>query len=243
MLQKLSTARSQAAAKSTESQTGTSQASPFDEAFEKALSAAGLDESEVDQAMSEIKSAVSAALSESDGTTDPREAVSNAIDTTLQQYGVDTDKLKEELRASGKGARPSGPPPGPPPGAGGQGGFDTKITDALTAAGVDSSKLDEIKSAIDEAVAAARENSDGTTGEPGDIKATVHSVLDQYDIDTDAFDKEMESGMQAPSAAQTASTATSSQSTSLLDFLKSYDSSSSKYDWLSGLLQFVDEKA
>lgn len=219
----------------------------FESKFEEALTAAGLDPSKLDEIRDEIKSAVSSALNESDGSNDPREVIRQAIDATLQKYGVNTDKLEEQM-ISEMGSRPAGPPPGGP-GAGGPNGFDSKLTDALTAAGTDSSLLEEIKNAIETAIASAKEDSD-ESDEPRDgIKAAVHDVLDQYGIDKDAFDQEMESGVGSvpPGPPSTgggqANTDSQSQAGTLLQYLGSSTESSDLYSWLAGLFQLVDEQA
>jgi hypothetical protein len=243
MLQELARKRAEAADTTTttqSSQTDTSGRATFDQGFEDALVSAGLDSSKMDEVKNAIKSAVSTALSSADGTTDPREAVGQAIDETLQKYGVDTDKLKEKMQSM----RPQGPPPGGGPG--GPNGGDDKMTDALTAAGVDSSKLDEIKSAIDQAVSSVSKDSSGTDNHEA-VKSAVHDVLDKYGVDKAAFDKEMESDMGGSSsqAQGTGDTSTSglSQNQSLLSYLDTSSSSTDSFQWYTGLLQFVDEQA
>jgi len=210
----------------------------FESKFEEALIGAGLDPAKLDEVREEIKSAVSAALSESDGSTDPRQAVSQAVEATLQAYGVDTEKLKEQMESK-MGSRPAGPPPGGP-GAGGPNGFDSKLTDALTAAGADSSLLEEIKNAIDAAIESAKEDSDERDGPPDGIKAAVHDVLDQYGIDKDAFDQEMESGMGSvppgppPTGGGQVNADSQSHAGTLLQYLGSSTESSDLYSWLAG---------
>lgn len=244
MLQELALKRAETSSSTTSAQSTQCAAcgqATFDSRFEDALVAAGLDESQVDEVKSAIKEAVSSALSAADENTDPRAAVAQAVDETLQKYGVDTDKLKEELKPE-MGSRPPGGPGGP----GGGGDFDAKITEALTAAGVDSSKLDEIKKAMDEAIAAAQQNSDGK-GDPEAVKSAVHEVLDAYGIDKDAFDQTMEAGMGArpagPPPGSAGETSNSSQSLSLLDYLDTSEESTDSYEWLAGLLQILDEQA
>ncbi|NLX13974.1 MAG: hypothetical protein GXY44_10030 [Phycisphaerales bacterium] len=238
MLQKLTLKRAETSSSTTSAQStqcGACGQATFDSRFEGALVAAGLDESQVDEVKSAIKEAVSSALSATDQNTDPRAAVAQAVDETLQKYGVDTDKLKEELKPE-MGSRPPG----------GGGDFDAKITEALTAAGVGSSKLDEIKNAIDEAIAEAQQKSDGK-GDPEAVKSAVHEVLDAYGIDKDAFDQTMEAGMGSrpagPPPESGGETSNSSLSLSLLDYLDTSEESTDSYEWLAGLLQILDEQA
>jgi hypothetical protein len=215
--------------------------------FEDALVAAGLDSSKLDEVKSAIKSAVSSALSSADGTTDPRELVGKAIAQTLQGYGVDMDKLKDQMKPQLGSMRPPGPPPGGQ-GAGGMKGFDSKLTDALTAAGVDSSKLEEVKSEINSAISSLIEDSDGN-GDPEAIKEAVHKTLDKYGVDKDAFDKEMESGMGSappgprPGGQGVGGAEGQSGSKTLIDYLGSSNGSSDSYQWLAGLFPILDEQA
>ena len=219
MLQELARQRAETAGTTStqSSETSTANRPMFDESFDDALVSSGLDSSKLSEVKDAIQSAVSDALKNSDSSTDPREAVSKAVDTTLQQYGVDTAALKEKMESM----RPAGPPsgggpggmggPGGPGGMGGPGGGQDpseRISDALTAAGVDSSKIDEIESSIQDAISSAK-STDGTDDRET-VKTAVHSVLDKYGVDTDAFDKQMESGMQAPPPPDQSSSGTSS---------------------------------
>ena len=109
MLQQLVSKRAEAAGTVTTTQSSQGDASrqaEFESKLEDALVSAGMDSSQMDEVMSAVRSAVSTALSESDGTTDPREAVGQAIDETLQEYGVDTAALKEQMKPE-MGSRPS----------------------------------------------------------------------------------------------------------------------------------------
>jgi division protein CdvB (Snf7/Vps24/ESCRT-III family) len=218
----------------------------FESQFKDALVAAGLDSSRLDELKSDVQSAVSAALSQSDGTADPRQTVGDAIKQVLQSYGVDTDKLKTQMK-SAMGSRPAGPPPGGR-GPGGKEGFDSKVTDALTAVGVDASKLDEVKSAIDSAIASMTQDSEEGADSRDAIKETVNKVLDQYGIDKDAFDQQMRAGMgeppQGPPPGGQGANGTSdeSQAGGLLSYLGNSNSSTDS-SWLAGLFQIIDEQA
>ncbi len=241
MLQELTLNRTETTSSTTSAQSascGTCGQATFDSQFEDALVAAGLDEAQLDEVKSAIKEAISTALSGAEESTDPRAAVAQAVEETLAQYGVDTDKLKEQLKPE-MGSRPPGGPGGP-------GHFDSKITDALTAAGVDSSKLDEIKSAINEAITSVQQNSDGK-GDPEAVKSAVHEVLDSYGVDKDAFDQSMEADMKSrpsgPPPGSAGETTSQSQSISLLDYLDSSSESADSYAWLTGLLRILDEEA
>lgn len=260
MLQAL--ARKQAAATSdttsTEStQSGTSRRAEFESMFEEALVAAGLDSSKIDDLKADIKAAVASVLSNSDGTSDPREAVGQAIEQTLEEYGVDTDKLKEGMDSQMASMQP---PPGPPPGGmsdmggtgGGQEDFSTKISSALEAAGVDSTQTDEIQSAIEAAVAAVKEDGEEGTDGGGDIKAAVQEVLTKYGVDADAFNTEMESGMSSapppgpPSGGQGQSVSETSgqaQGGWIFGAIGGAGSTSQSSAWLAGLFQMIDEQA
>jgi len=215
--------------------------------FEDALVAAGLDSSKLEEVKSAIQSAVSSALNTSDGTTDPREVVGQAIDRVLKEYGVDTDKLKEQMTSQRGSMRPPGSPPGGQ-GVGGMKGFDSKLADALTAAGLDSSKLDEVKNEINSAITSLIEASDGNN-DPEAIKAAVHAVLDKYGVDKDAFDKEMKSGTGSappgppPGGQDIGSANGRAQGKALIDYLGGSDASSNSYAWLAGLFPILDEQA
>jgi len=200
---------------------------------------AGLDASKLEEVQAEIKSAVSEAVSGSDGSTDPREAARQAIDSTLEKYGVDTAQLKESMDAM----RPQGPPgggPGGPGGPGSAGGPGGGIAEALDALGVDSSKTDEIQSAIESAIESAR-STDGSDDREA-VKSAVHEVLDGYGIDSAAFDAQMEAGRAGPGEGRGMGGGLA-QGASLLSFLNESGSSASSSNWLLGLMQLVDVQA
>jgi len=253
MLQKLARKQAEAARTSTDtSQTSaSSQVGAFQSQFESALIKAGLDSSQLDAVRSDIQSTMSSVIGQSDGTTDPREAVREAVDKMLQEkYGVDTDKLNEQMRSS-MGSRPPGPPPGGAGGPGGPGGggspedFGEKVTSALESLGLDSSQVEEISSEITSAVSSMMEDSH-ESGDPDAVKNTVHETLAKYGIDTDAFDEQMEAGMKpSESSGDSSGTTQSSQSldTSLISYLSTLNSSSDSYSWLSDLFQLVDVQA
>jgi hypothetical protein len=122
-LQKLARSPTQNQTEGT-AQAGTPAAPPDDQAaraafesdMKEALVAAGLDESQADAALADVQSAISSALSEADGSSDPREVVQQAVDGMLQEkYGVDTDKLHQQMEAQRGAQAPPGPPPGRPP--------------------------------------------------------------------------------------------------------------------------------
>jgi hypothetical protein len=244
-----STATGQVAS-TTSSPSGESRRAELESFFENALVAAGLDSSKVDEVKTAISSAVSSALSTSDGTTDPRQVVGQAVAQTLQEYGVDTDALKEQMKSQMGSMRPPGPPPGAQ-GNGDKAGFDSKLTDALTAAGVDSSELDQINEEITSTIASLTGDSNEKQ-DPESVKSAVHTILDKYGIDTDAFDKEMESGKGSmpppgpPPGGQDvggATTGTSSRSGSRTTWQNSSSGSSDSYQWLAGLFQIIDTQA
>lgn len=223
------------------SQTGEARQVQFESMLEDALSQAGLDESEIDEIRSEVHEALSSALSQSDTTTDPRKAASDAIDSILQEHGIDTEALKQDMKSQAGSMRPPGPPPGGPGGpGGGQGDFGSKVSEALTSAGVDSSRIEEIQSAIDTAVDSAQQS--GDNGSETDIKAVVHNVLDEYGVDQDAFDAAMEAD-RGSAKDRAASIPIGSFSSSAPSILGDPQTSTDSYSWLAGLVQFVDEQA
>lgn len=243
MLQELARKRAEQAEASRSSQLGQSggaDRASFEDCFEQALLSAGLDASKLEEVQAEIKSAVSEAVSGSDGSTDPREAARQAIDSTLEKYGVDTAQLRESMDAM----RPQGPPPGGGPGGpggpGGAGGPGGGIAEALDALGVDSSKTDEIHSAIESAIESAR-STDGSDDREA-VKSAVHEVLDGYGIDSAAFDAQMEAGRAAPGQGS-AMMGGLAQGASLLSFLNESGLSASSSNWLLGLMQLVDVQA
>ncbi|MBN1512581.1 MAG: hypothetical protein JXB13_11245 [Phycisphaerae bacterium] len=81
--------------------------------------AEGLDSETVSSLQEQLASAISAALEESDGSTDPRELIDGAILSTLEEYGLDGEAFLSEL----KGSMPA------PPNAGemGRGSTDSDI--------------------------------------------------------------------------------------------------------------------
>ncbi len=214
----------------------------FESRFEEALIEAGLDPARLDEVRNEIRAAISTALSESNGAADPRELVRQAVEATLQNYGVDTDKLREQMKPE-MGSKPPGPPPGGP-GAAGPNGFDGKLGDALTAAGLDSSKLDEVTSEIQSAILSTLSNSDDTV----DLREIVNEILQKYGLDIDAFDEEMKSGMESSTAFDQevqgiGGTTGQFQGGTLIEYLGNTDGPT---DWsllLAGFLPMVNEQA
>ncbi len=240
-LQELSRKRTESSGTTSESSQGeASGKAQFDAALDDALSEAGLSSSQIADVKDEIQAAISSAIGSADASSDPREAVAEAVDGVLNKYGVDTDALKEKLQSQASGSRPPGPPPGG--GGGGPGDFSSKISDALTASGVEASELEAIQNEIEEAVSAVKEDEEAGAGDPEAVKTAVHQVLDKYGIDQDAFDQEMQSGMAPPSEDSTGGSGSTSLS-SILSSLTSSADSTDTYSWLTGLLQVIDEQA
>lgn len=239
MLQQLAPKRAESSTTtSTSSQSKTAASGSCDSRFETALINAGVDSSKMDELKSAIKSAVSSAISSADGTSDAREVVGKAIEQTLTDYGVDTAAVKEEMESQMGSMRPSGPQPGGQ-GPGGAEGFQRKVAEALTASGASSDSLEEIQNAIEKAVASIEEDAEG--GKDGEaVKSAVHEVLDQYGIDAEAFDAEMEAGMggRPPQGAGPGGPPPQGQGGSA-----SSTSSADSLQWLSGLFQWIDEEA
>ncbi len=253
MLQRLARKQTEGTTPATATQTGYSQEfesrrAEFESTLVNALTAAGLDPTKLDALQSDIRSAVSTALSQADDTTDARRIAGQAINNVLQEYGVDVDKLKQQMRSVMGSMRPQGLPPGGPGGKG-RGDFGGKVTEALTAAGVDASQLETVKSAIDEAVAAVQKSSDGAQGSPDAIKSAVHDVLAKYGIDSTAFDAKMEPpkgsrpGGPPPGGENADGTSSQTRSALLFSYLDGTGGSSDSYQWLAGLFSFLDEVA
>jgi len=68
--------------------------------FNDAAVAAGLDAGKTDELQSKIKSAIGQALENSDGSTDPRQTIQDAIDSLLKEYGVDLTKFKSLMQST-----------------------------------------------------------------------------------------------------------------------------------------------
>ena len=92
-----------------------SQRAEMESKFKDAALAAGLDPKAADGLQDEIKSSISDALKNTDGTNDPRQAVQDAIDSTLKKNGVDLEKFKSQMQSSMGGMSGMGPPGGMPP--------------------------------------------------------------------------------------------------------------------------------
>lgn len=69
--------------------------------------AAGLDAETVASLQDKLSSAISAALEEMDGSTDPRELIDGTILSTLEEYGLDGQAFLSELKASMHAGGPS----------------------------------------------------------------------------------------------------------------------------------------
>ena len=71
----------------------------FEAKFMDAALAAGLDSESADGLQKEIQSAISDVLNTSFDSTDPRQAIQDAIDALLKEHGVDLEKFKSQLQA------------------------------------------------------------------------------------------------------------------------------------------------
>jgi hypothetical protein len=79
-----------------------------------AAKASGADATSLSGLKDEIKSAIDGATQNADNSTDPRQAVQQAVDGVLKKHGVDLETFKSELQAT-MGPRPGGKPPQVPP--------------------------------------------------------------------------------------------------------------------------------
>ncbi|MGD8452527.1 MAG: hypothetical protein PVJ57_11970 [Phycisphaerae bacterium] len=95
--------------------------------LEAAASELGMDTDTLQALQDDLRGAVSTAMESVDDSATPeerRQAVEEAVLTTLEENGIDAAALKEQFQAmaGGQGQRPDGPPPGgappdgPPPG-------------------------------------------------------------------------------------------------------------------------------
>lgn len=119
------------------------------------------------------------------------------------------------------GGRPSGPPPGPPP------GHTEAIESVAQEAGLDSTEISDLMSALDEAASSIKESGAG----PEAMKQALDSVLEEAGIDTDALHEKLSNlpGARPPRGGQqssgvsgltTESTSTQLDATGLLDMLR-----------------------
>ncbi len=158
----------------------------FEAKFKEAALAAGLDQNAAAGLQDEIDAAVAAATQKSDGTSDRRQVMQNAIDSVLQKHGVDLEKFHSLMRP------PAGHAGGPPPGASGKADFEAKFTQAALAAGLDSQSADglqdEIKSTIDQALT----NADTQTDVRQTIQDAVDSVLKKHGVDLTTFKSQLQ---------------------------------------------------
>ncbi len=179
-------------------QTDSSRRADFEAKILEAALAAGLDPSAANGLKDEINSAISAATKNSDGTTDEREAVKNAVDSVLQQHGVDLEKFRSQMQPPQGGAGsppPGGPPPGgPPPGDGGGGDLKTRVTEAAVAAGLDSSETDSIQEQMDSIITSLVDNSDDTTDTKSTIQEAIDKLLAKHGVDLNEFRQQMQAG-------------------------------------------------
>lgn len=87
-------------------------AQKFEEQLATFAEESGLDAEQVAALQEDVRSAISAALEESDESTDHRTAIKNAVGGVLESYGLDANAFDEEMKANA-----------PPPPSGGMGGF------------------------------------------------------------------------------------------------------------------------
>jgi hypothetical protein len=79
---------------------GGARGAEFESKFNDAAIAAGLDADKADELQEKIKTTIEETLQNSDGSTDPRQAVQSAIDSLLEQYGVDLNEFKSQMQPS-----------------------------------------------------------------------------------------------------------------------------------------------
>lgn len=164
----------------------------FDDKFKEAALAAGLDSTAVDGLQDEIDAAISAATESSDGTTDQRETIKNAIDSVLEKHGVDLEKFKSEMEAGMGGA--GGPPPaGGPPDGSRQADFEAKFTQAAVAAGLDESEVDSLQEEINSAIDEVLKNADSDADPRQSIQDAIDKLLEEHGVDLTTFKTQLES--------------------------------------------------
>jgi hypothetical protein len=110
----------------------------------------GIDTETFSKIHSEIQTAIQTALSESDGTGDMRSTIDNAVDTVLQNNGIDPAQFKEAMKSAAQELgmpQPGGAGPmGPPPGGGTYGPQGTSTTDSSSQNDLLTQLLDALKS-------------------------------------------------------------------------------------------------
>ncbi|MGC4004332.1 MAG: hypothetical protein QM811_14920 [Pirellulales bacterium] len=126
-----------------------------EDGFSDALKSAGVDDSQVDDLLSQIQDAVSTAKESSDGS-DPA-SIRAAVQGVLRSNGVDVAKFEDALHAD----RTGGPPP-PPPGAT-SGSPASKLTSALEDVGLDDDQISSLFESLQSAVVAAEDDEDDAT--------------------------------------------------------------------------------
>lgn len=137
--------------------------------------------------------------------------------SSINGIGTSSSML-QQLQSSG---RPSGPPPGPPP------GHTEAIESVAQEAGLSSSEISDLMSALDQTAKSIKESGEG----PEAMKQALDSVLEEAGIDTDALHEKLSNlaGGRPPRSGQQplgnsdlsfASTSTQLDATGLLDMLR-----------------------
>lgn len=169
----------------------------FEAKFNSAALAAGLDSEAAAGLQDEIKAAIAAAKETSDTSSDPRQGIQNAIDGVLQKHGVDLEQFKSQMQAGMGGPGGAGGPSGPPPGGGApdesrKAEFESKLTDAALASGLDSESADELQEEIQSAISDVLSDSSESTDPRQAIQDAINTLLEKHGVDLDEFKSQLQ---------------------------------------------------
>lgn len=159
----------------------------FQDAFTSALEAVGVDESKVAEILKQVREKV-AELSSSGNGSAPQDILKTAINSVLDQNGVDKTAFQQAFdsalplppQPTGGAAGPIGPRPNKRP------DFGTALEDV----GVAQDDISKILEDIQGAIQSVRKSASGGRT---DIRSIVNNVLQQNGVDTSKFEEVLRS--------------------------------------------------
>jgi hypothetical protein len=79
--------------------------------------------------------------------------------------------------------------------------FETKLLNAAVAAGLSTDEVDSVQSEIEDAIAAAKQNSGSSTDQGATVRSAIDGVLQKHGVNLEKFRTEMQSSMGGPGGA------------------------------------------
>jgi SOS response regulatory protein OraA/RecX len=212
-----------------------SQRAGFESRLSQTLKAMGVSDDEVATILDEIKSSISEAMKQSDGTTDPRQIVQSMIEQTLQEHGIDTDEVKSQMKPPTGGMPSMG---GMPPGN----GMPPGMEEALKEMGVDDDEISTIQEEIQAALDELTNDTESTTDPREAARSVIDETLQKHGVDTEELKSLMKPPQDGSSIMAGVSGSLSNEGI-LAQLGYSANTDDSSYQLLLSLLPLMDEQA